>query len=107
MKVIDGVNKDGMLEFKPNFYPVIDGFRKIIGDELIETYLHKKFGEDADFNPHWNEFGIQEIAKGKSKGWADADEQLDFVYYILNQIKTETGYNYKSWIGKYVHIICK
>lgn len=104
-KIINGVEIiDGkeMMSYTPNFYPVIAGFAKVIGEEKINEYLHDFFGEEAKFYPEY-----MDISLGESNGWASLANQLEFINFIINKLEINTGYNYKKWVGKYEHIICK
>lgn len=102
-KYIDGVNNDGMLEqWKISFLPVIKSLSDVIGFDVMTQYSKEFFGNDSHLYD-----GCLDIGLGESKGWADTEQQIEFLQYILSRLEVEKFYNYKSWVGLFNHVICK
>lgn len=105
-EIIDGyiitVNGKDCRSFRPNLFPVIQGFGEILGKEKMNEYLHECFDEGANFYPCYSDIGL-----GNSKGWARPQDQINFINFIMNKLSIETGYEYKGNIGRYDNIICE
>jgi len=101
-KIIDGIeiiDGEKMLAYKPNLLPVIKGLADVLGDEVMNQYLHECLGEEANFYPSYFDIGL-----GTSKGWAELTEQMDLIIHITNKLFIKTGRNH---FGKYHYIVCE
>lgn len=104
-KIIDGIviqNGRKIKEFTPSLMPVIKGFAEILGDDLINQYLHECLGEEAMFYPGYSEIGL-----GNSKGWAKLQDEKNLVNYIISKLEVKIEYNHKGFVGRHDYIICK
>lgn len=96
-KIIDGVE---MNCGNPNLFPVLIGFKEVLGEDIMNELLHECLGESAEFYPSYCDIGL-----GESKGWASLAQQLELINYISMKISVNSGYNYKTWYGKYEHLV--
>ena len=96
-KVIDGVE---MNTGSPNLFPVLRGFGEVLGEDIMNKLLKECLGNEATFDLNYSD-----IRLGNSKGWAKLPQQLELVNYITMKLSVNSGYNYKTWFGRYDHLI--
>jgi len=69
-----------MIKLDNGFQGLVNALIDTIGKEQVVKHVKKFFGDEADVNL------LNEITLGESKGWADTNQQLDFIASVLQNL---------------------